>query len=238
MIPLRDTAPAPRQAAVTGALVLACGVVFLVETWVAATGGDPALEALFTRYGLVPADLTAGLAAGDATAALALVTHQFLHGGWLHLAGNMLYLWIFGRNVEARLGRAGFLVAYLALGALAALVQVAVDPGSAVPLIGASGAISGILGAYLVLYPRARIMSLVFLVFVYQLMEVPAVVLLGLWFGLQLLAGIASLGAASDVSAGVAVFAHVGGFLAGMALGLVVRLLGRARRPPVRRAVG
>lgn len=238
MIPLRDAAPAPRQGTVTGALVIACGIAFLVETWVAATGGDAALETLLSRYGLVPADLTAGLAAGDPAAALALVTHQFLHAGWLHLAGNMLYLWVFGRTVEMRLGRPGFLVAYLVLGALAALVQVAVDPRSTLPLIGASGAISGVLGAYLVLYPRAKIMSLVFLVFFYQLMEVPAVVLLGLWFGLQLLSGLASLGAASDVSAGIAVFAHVGGFLAGMALGLVVRLLGPGRRPPVRLAVG
>jgi rhomboid family protein len=238
VIPLRDAAPAPRQAVATGALVVACGVVFLAETWVAATGGEAALESFLFRYGLVPADLTAGLAAGDPTAAVALVTHQFLHAGWLHLAGNMLYLWIFGRSVEGRLGRPGFLAAYLVLGALAALMQVAVDPRSTLPLVGASGAISGVLGAYLVLYPRARIMSLVFLVLFYQLMEVPAVALLGLWFGLQLFYGLASLGAASDASSGIAVFAHIGGFLAGMALGLGVRLLGPGRRPPVRLAVG
>ena len=238
MIPLRDALPARRPALVTTALVIACGAVFLYETWVAANGGDAALESLFQRYGVVPAALTAGLAAGDLAAATPLVTHLFLHAGWLHLAGNMLYLWIFGNNVEDRLGRPGFLLAYLGFGAVAALAQVAMDPRATLPLIGASGAISGVLGAYLVLYPRAKVMSLVFLVFFYQLMEVPAVALLGLWFVLQLLSGLASLGAGGDAAGGVAFFAHLGGFLAGMALGLAVRLLDRRRRPPVRLAVG
>jgi membrane associated rhomboid family serine protease len=238
VIPLRDALPARRRAVVTKGLVLACFAVFGYELWVAGTSGDAALEALFDRYGVVPADLTAGLAAGDVAVAVTLVTHLFLHAGWLHLAGNMLYLWIFGNNVEDRLGRLGYLLAYLAFGAIAALGQVWTDPTSTVPLIGASGAISGILGVYLVLYPRARVMSLVFLVFFYQLMEVPAVVLIGLWFVLQLLAGIATLGAGADAAGGVAVFAHLGGFLAGVLLGLAIRAAGRGDRPPLRLSVG
>ncbi len=238
MIPLRDALPARRQPLVTGSLVAACVAVFGIEMWVSAAGGEAGLEAMFERYGVVPATLVAGLTAGEVAAAVPLVTHLFLHAGWLHLAGNMLYLWIFGNNVEDRLGRPAFLLAYLVFGAIAALAQVAIDPRSTLPLIGASGAISGVLGAYLVLYPRAKVMSLVFLVFFYQLMEVPAVVLLGLWFVLQLLSGLASLGAGTDAAGGVAFFAHLGGFLAGMALGLAVRLLDRRRRPPVRLAVG
>jgi rhomboid family protein len=238
VIPLRDTLPARRRPVVTTGLVLACLIVFGAELWVQGTGGDSALEALFDRYGVVPADLTSGLAAGDAAVAVTLATHLFLHAGWLHLAGNMLYLWIFGNNVEDRLGRAGYLVAYLAFGAIAALGQVWTDPTSTLPLIGASGAISGLLGVYIVLFPRSKVMSLVFLIFVYQLMEVPAVLLLGLWFGLQLLAGIATLGAGSDVTGGVAVFAHLAGFLAGVLLGLAIRLAGGRGRPPVRPAVG
>ncbi|HYM83454.1 MAG TPA: rhomboid family intramembrane serine protease, partial [Candidatus Dormibacteraeota bacterium] len=160
--------------------------------------------------------------AGDPSVAVPFTTHLFLHAGWLHLAGNMLYLWIFGNNVEDALGRPGFVVAYLAFGVLAATAQIAMDPVSTVPLVGASGAISGVLGVYVVLFPRARVLSLVFLGFFYQLMQVPAVVLLGLWFLLQLLSGVASLGAASD--GGVAVFAHIGGFVSGLAVGVVIRL--------------
>jgi membrane associated rhomboid family serine protease len=233
MIPLRDAVPARRRPLVTTAIVLACVAVFLLEASMPATG---ALESFFERYGLVPAGLVAGLRAGDAASLVPVATHLFLHAGWLHLAGNMLYLWIFGNNVEDRLGRPGFVLAYLAFGVVAAGAQIAVDPASTTPLVGASGAISGVLGAYVVLYPRARVLSLVFLVFFYQLMEVPAVALLGLWFVLQLLSGLASLGATTE--GGVAVFAHIGGFVAGVALGLALRLAGPARRPPVRLAVG
>ena len=123
-----------------------------------------------------------------------LVTSMFLHGGWLHLLGNMLFLWIFGNNVEDRLGPVPFLLFYLVGGIAAALAQVAIDPTSTVPLVGASGAIAAALGAYIVLFPRARILSLVFLGFFYQLLEVPAVIVLGFWFVLQLIDGLASLG--------------------------------------------
>jgi membrane associated rhomboid family serine protease len=149
-------------------------------------------------------------------------TSMFLHGGWLHLLGNMLYLWIFGNNIEDRLGRAAFLGFYLLGGIAAAVAQVAIAPDSDVPLIGASGAIAATLGAYLVLYPRARILSLVFLGFFYQLIEVPAILVLGFWFVLQLIDGVASLGAA-NAQGGVAFFAHIGGFVLGVVLATFVR---------------
>jgi membrane associated rhomboid family serine protease len=150
---------------------------------------------------------------------------MFLHGGWLHVLGNMLYLWIFGNNVEDRLGRLPYLVFYLVGGVVAALAQVVIDPTSTNPLVGASGAIAAALGAYVVLFPGARILSLVFLGFFYQLLEVPALLILGFWFVLQLISGFASLGPTTAQEGGVAFFAHIGGF----ALGVVVGLLLRAR---------
>jgi membrane associated rhomboid family serine protease len=156
------------------------------------------------------------------------VTSQFLHAGWLHLLGNMLYLWIFGNNIEDRLGSGRFLLFYLAGGIAAALAQTAIDPASTVPMIGASGAIAATLGAYLVFFPRARITTLVFLGFFYQLINVPAVIVLGFWFVLQLIDAITSLGI-EGASGGVAFFAHVGGFVAGA---LVARLMTVGRRDP------
>jgi membrane associated rhomboid family serine protease len=167
-----------------------------------------------------------------------LITSQFLHGGWLHILGNMLYLWIFGNNVEDRFGRLGFLLFYLFGGALAGLSQVAIDPTSNVPTIGASGAIAATLGAYLVLFPRARVTTLVFLGFFYQLIDVPALIVLGFWFVLQLVDGLASLGATQS-GGGVAFFAHIGGFVAGAVIARVaVGVGGRLRGPPTLLAVG
>jgi membrane associated rhomboid family serine protease len=148
---------------------------------------------------------------------------MFLHGGWLHLIGNMLYLWIFGNNIEDRFGRLGFLAFYLAGGVAAVVAQVTVDPTSPIPLVGASGAIAATLGAYLVLFPRARVLALVFLGFFYQLLEIPAVIVLGFWFVLQLIEGFGSLGASSALG-GVAFFAHIGGFVAGAVVGWLVRV--------------
>jgi len=156
------------------------------------------------------------------------VTSMFLHGGWIHLIGNMLYLWIFGNNVEDRFGRPGFIAFYLFGGLAAAASQVLIDPASTTPVIGASGAIAAVLGAYLVLYPRARVLAIVFLVFFYQLLEIPAVIVLGFWFILQLIDGLASLGV-SHASGGVALFEHIGGFVLGVVIGLLVRGLGGGR---------
>jgi membrane associated rhomboid family serine protease len=143
----------------------------------------------------------------------------------------MLYLWIFGNNVEDRFGRVGFLVFYLAGGVLAGLSQVAIDPGSAIPTIGASGAIAAVLGAYFVLFPRARVTSLVFLGFFYQLIDVPAIIVLGFWFVLQVIDGLASVGVTQ--TGGVAVFAHIGGFVAGaLAARIIVTWSSRRRGSP------
>lgn len=235
MIPLRDRNPTRRTPVVTVALVGACFAAFALELSVTATGGDPALEAFFRTWGAVPADVTAALGSRDylGQAMIGVLTSMFLHGSWLHIIGNMLFLWIFGNNVEDRLGSARFLLFYLVGGIAAALTQVAISPQSEIPLVGASGAIAAALGAYIVLFPGARILSLVFLGFFYQLLEVPALVVLGYWFVLQLISGFGALGA-ETAQGGVAFFAHIGGFVLGVVVGLLLRLTrtGTARRGP------
>ena len=227
MIPLRDRNPTRRTPIVTLSLIGACFAAFAIELSVTATGGDPALGEFFERWGAIPAEISAAIAAGDflGDAMVGMVTSMFLHGGWLHLLGNLLFLWIFGNNVEDRLGRLPYLLFYLAGGIAAALTQVVIDPGSRIPLVGASGAIAAALGAYMVLFPGARILSLVFLGFFYQLLEVPALIVLGFWFALQLLSGFASFGA-ETAQGGVAFFAHIGGFVFGLAVGVLLRLVG------------
>ena len=180
--------PAPRSEpdapspVVTLILIGACFAAFALELSVTATGGDAGAGAFFRAWGAVPADMTRALEAGNylGQATLGMFTSMFLHGSWLHLLGNMLFLWIFGNNVEDRFGRLPFLLFYLVGGIAAALTQVVIDPQSTIPLVGASGAIAAALGAYIVLFPGARILSLVFLGFFYQLLEVPALVVLGL----------------------------------------------------------
>ena len=235
MIPLRDANPTRRTPIITLALITACFVAFAYELGVVASSGETGLDRFFGQWGLVPADLTHSIGTGAWLSApvLAIFTSLFLHGGWLHLLGNMLYLWIFGNNIEDRLGRVAFLCFYLLGGVIAGLTQVAIAPDSGVPLIGASGAIAATLGAYLVLYPRARILSLVFLGFFYQLIEVPAILVLGFWFVLQLIDGFASLGA-SNAQGGVAFFAHIGGFVAGALVAAVLRSRGPGQPSPVR----
>lgn len=225
MIPLRDANPRRRTAIVTPVLIAACFVVFGWELWVVTAGGDRALEVLAKAWGLVPKTVVSAVEGGRLLSqpALAVLTSMFLHGGWAHILGNMLFLWIFGGRVEDRLGRLGFLAFYL-IGSIAAAVgQILENPASDLPMIGASGAISAVLGAYLVLYPRARIQSLVFLGFFYQLIAVPAAILLGYWFLLQVIDGVAALGS-TDLTGGVAVFAHIAGFLAGAVMALPLRL--------------
>jgi membrane associated rhomboid family serine protease len=164
-------------------------------------------------------------------------TSMFMHASILHIGGNMLFLWIFGNNVEDRLGRLPFLAFYLLGGIVAALTQVWIDPASEAPLVGASGAIAAVLGVYVILWPGARILSLVFLGIFYQLLEVPALIVLGYWFVLQLLNGATSLGAQTAES-GVAFFAHIGGFAAGAAVGLLVRVTGIGRWMAARSSAG
>jgi len=180
-------------------------------------------DAFVIQYGLISAEFLSGKDLPPYVDPLpiwvTLVTAMFLHGGWLHLLGNMLYLWIFGDNVEAAMGRVRFVLFYLLCGVGAAFLQMAVMPRSTVPMIGASGAIAGVLGAYLVLFPWARVLTLVPLFFFLQLVEVPALVYLGAWFALQLFSGMVDLGGVQ----GVAWFAHIGGFLTGAVLVLLLK---------------
>lgn len=229
MIPLRDANPTRRTPVVTLGLIGACFLGWAYELYILATDGSAALETFLTNWGVVPWELVDTWSSGGILSmeTATLVTSQFLHGGWLHILGNMLFLWIFGNNIEDRLGRLGFLAFYLTAGAVAGLAQVAIDPTSTVPTIGASGAIAGTLGAYLVLFPRARITSLVFLGFFYQLIDVPAGIVLLFWIALQLIDGIASIGITE--AGGIAFFAHIGGFAFGAAVAvLLTRVL---RRP-------
>lgn len=210
MFPLRDDNPTVRAPVVTLALIGACVLVFL---WQFQAGG---VDTVARLYGLVPGRLFGGAAdpPGAAAAPATVLTSMFLHGGFMHLAGNMLFLWIFGDNVEDATGRLRFLAFYLLAGAGAAATQAAMAPHSAIPMIGASGAVSGVLGAYLLLYPRARVLTLVFLGFFITTIRIRAWVLLVVWFAGQALPALTT----PPGSPGVAWFAHVGGFLAGVLL--------------------
>ena len=216
MIPLRDINPTRRFPIVTLSIIALNALVFLYEFLLPSNS----LEALVYQWGLVPAQLTA-LQLG---AVLRVFTSMFIHGGFMHLAGNMLYLWIFGDNIESALGPLRYLLFYLLCGVGAALGQTLLDPASRIPMVGASGAISGVLGAYLLLYPRAQVETLLLLGYFVRLVRLPALVVLGFWIVLQLFSGLLSLGA--PATGGVAVFAHIGGFAVGLAL---VGLLKRRR---------
>ena len=207
MIPLRDANPTQSTPLVTIILVAANVLVFFGELALQAQGQ---FNQFIMSWGVIPAELTSNPLAEAPT----LFSAMFLHGGWAHLLGNMLYLWIFGDNIEDRLGSGRFLIFYLLAGLLATAVQVAINPGSRVPNIGASGAIAGVLGGYLILFPRTRILTLVFRF----ITEVPAVIVLGSWFVYQFFFGVASLSTMDMQIGGVAFFAHVGGFVAGMVL--------------------
>jgi membrane associated rhomboid family serine protease len=182
------------------------------------------------RWGAVPAYITDPF--NYPLAFITLFTSMFLHGGWAHLLGNMLYLWIFGDNVEDVLGWFFYPIFYLGAGVAAGLAQVVVDPSSPVPAVGASGAIAGVLAIYLVLYPTAPVRVLVPVFYFMRVARVPAVIVLGLWFVLQLFNGVMSLGAQTLATGGVAWFAHIGGFIAGLGVGFIVRLIRPPRQPP------
>lgn len=215
MIPLSDDNPTERPPIVTVSAIVACVVVFLYQASLPEHPG----ELLVYQYGAIPAVVTGQTGLPPELTALpgylTLFTSMFLHGGWMHLIGNMLYLWIFGNNVEDAMGHLRFVVFYLLSGVVAAYAHILTDPTSTIPMVGASGAISGVLGAYLLLFPRAQVLVLLPLGLVSRMMHVPAWIVLGLWFGMQLLSGGASLGRQGG---GVAFFAHVGGFVAGMFL--------------------
>jgi len=213
MIPLRDIVPSRTTPIVTISLIVANVLVFLYELTLGRAVND------FTLYfGLVPA----------AFSWVAVFTSMFLHGGLFHVAGNMLYLWIFGDNVEDRMGHGRFLVFYLLCGTAAALAQTITAPDSVVPMVGASGAIAGVMGAYFVLYPKSRIVTLVPIFFFFQIIEVPAIFFLGIWFVMQFLSGIGSI-TATGGGGGIAFWAHVAGFVAGLSGVIVFRRPERQR---------
>jgi membrane associated rhomboid family serine protease len=215
VIPLRDVIPSRTTPIVTIALIVVNALVFLYQFTLGDAGND-----FILYFGLIPA----------AFSWVAVITSMFLHGGVLHFGANMLYLWIFGDNVEDRMGHGRFLTFYLLCGVAAALAQTAMNPDSIIPMVGASGAIAGVMGAYLVLYPRSRIVTLVPIFLFIQLIEVPAVFFLGFWFLLQFLSGVGSVASAADAqTGGVAFWAHVAGFVAGVSGVLVFRRPERQR---------
>ena len=228
MIPLKDDVPSQRVPLVTLA-VIGLNVAVFVYQLTLQLGPDPdtqrAAEDFVLEFGVVPCRLTGQCRVpGDFPhPVLTVFTSMFLHGGLLHLGGNMLYLWIFGNNVEDTLGHGRFGVFYLTSGLAAALAQIMMSPASTIPMVGASGAVSGVLGAYFLLFPYSRVLTLVTFGFFWRFIHLPAVIVLGLWIALQFVSGYLSLGVAGGAEGGVAFFAHIGGFLAGMGLLFVLR---------------
>lgn len=210
MIPVRDINPTERFAFVTLLLIAVNIAVFFYEVQLGKAG-----EAFISAFALIPAKLFSPSGAGGAVPArLTVFTSMFLHGGITHLAGNMLYLWIFGNNIEDSMGRFRFVVFYLLCGVTAAYAHALANSASMVPMIGASGAVSGVLGAYLLLFPRAKVRTVIFFGFYIRFIEIPAMFVLGFWFILQFLSALVSSGSGQ----GVAWYAHIGGFIAGIAL--------------------
>lgn len=215
MLPLWDTQKHHRAPVVTTLLIAGCMAVFVYEISLT-LGGASGAEAWLTRHALVPGRLLDGWA--DPAQWQTVLTSMFLHGGWGHLLGNCWFLWVFGNNVEDRLGHIAYPFFYVACGAAAALAQVISAPGSATPMVGASGAISGVLGAYLVFYPRAWVVALV--PWIVPVVPIPAVVFLVLWFLMQAWMGLGELVSGTAEGGGVAWWAHAGGFAAGFVLAL------------------
>jgi membrane associated rhomboid family serine protease len=216
MFPLRDTQPSYSKPVVTVLLIVVNILVFLFEISL-----EPfARNEFIAAYGLVP----------DQFSFLNVLTSMFLHGGWMHVLGNMWFLWIFGDNVEDLLGHWKFLLFYLLCGVAAALGQVLSNPYSTAPMVGASGAIAGVMGAYLIKFPRARVLTLVFILFFITTIEIPAPIMLAYWFVIQLFSGLGSIARTHLTDGGVAFFAHVGGFIAGMVLVSIMGVNDRYKR--------
>jgi membrane associated rhomboid family serine protease len=232
MIPLRDNIPSRTFPFINYTIIALNTLVFLFELKLAGMpleGGGRLLEGFIYKFGVVPERFFADVFAQIPT----VFSSMFIHGGWTHFIGNMLYLYIFGDNVEDNFGHMRYAVIYLLCGAVAALLQSALSAGSSMPMIGASGAIAGVLGSYIFLYPRARIETLVFFGFFIRVIEIPALIYLGFWFVMQAMSGtltLASASASGHEIGGVAFWAHVGGFAAGAALVNVLIKHHRARR--------
>lgn len=212
MLPIKDDIPTKRTPIVTIAFIVINCLVFLFEF---VQGSRGFMEFTYV-WGLIPVELTTGVELtpqASVSSLVNLLTSMFMHGGLLHLGGNMLYLWIFGNNIEDRLGRVKFILFYLASGIVASMAFVATAPQGDIPLVGASGAIAGILGAYLISYPRARVVTVLFIFYFIRIARIPAMYVLGFWFILQVFNGLPALGSSGG---GVAWFAHIGGFLFGL----------------------
>ena len=207
MFPIRDHNPSGRTAYVTFALI-ALNVLIFLGYWLPLP--EVEVERLFLQWGLVPARVTQG------DALVTVISSMFLHAGWMHVLGNMLFLWIFGDNLEDEMGHRGFLLFYLLAGLAAAFAQTAMDPASPVPMVGASGAIAGVMGGYLLLFPKARVDVLFIFIIFFRIFPIPAWIVLGVWFAIQLFSG---LSVPSDMG-GVAYWAHAGGFAGGLVLTL------------------
>ncbi|MEW5875581.1 MAG: rhomboid family intramembrane serine protease [Candidatus Zixiibacteriota bacterium] len=219
MFPLKDDNPTDHAPILTIALIVANVLAFLYQL-----SQGPAGEMVVWKFGFVPYELTHGVELTPEAAFPALgsmFTSMFLHGGFMHLGGNMLYLWIFGNNVEDIMRPVPFLIFYLAAGVIATLLFVASGPATQIPLVGASGAVSGVLGLYVTQWPKARILTLIFFGWFIRMIWIPAVFVLGIWFVMQLLFALPSIGQQSG--GGVAYMAHVGGFVFGLAVGLFYR---------------
>jgi membrane associated rhomboid family serine protease len=215
MFPVSDVIPSRTTPYVTIAIITVNALVFLWEVQLS----TPELQFYTQTFGVVPAYFSWP----------SVLTSMFLHSGWMHVLGNMLYLWIFGDNVEDRFGHGKYLAFYLFCGTVAALGQVAVGPDSVVPMVGASGAIAGVMGAYFVLYPRSRVLTAIFLLIFMDLIEIPAIFFLGIWFLMQLFSGVGSLGS-SSLEGGVAFWAHIAGFATGSLAALAWRLRESSRQ--------
>lgn len=213
MIPIRDEMPTHRTPIVNYTLI-ALNILVFVLMWLA----GPSQESIVYRFAMIPANFASGIDPGDIAD---IFTSMFMHAGFAHIAGNMLYLWIFGDNVEDRLGPGKYLIFYLVGGIVASLAHLLTSPDSQIPTVGASGAIAAVLGAYLVLFPQSRVVTLIPLGYFMRLTVVPAILVLGLWFLLQLFSGVLSMGG-PDVG-GVAFWAHIGGFVAGVLMGFLFR---------------
>jgi membrane associated rhomboid family serine protease len=209
MIPLRSSERHYMPATVTLLLIVANVLVFLYEL---SLGSGYRLNHFIATYGVVP----------DQLRPVTIITSMFIHGGFLHILGNMWFFWIFGRGVEDILGHAKFLFFYFACGIAAGLVHIVVNANSPVPTVGASGAIAGVMGAYLIKFPRARIVTLIFIFFFFTTVDIPAAFLLLYWFAIQFFSGVGSVGYSQASSGDVAWFAHIGGFLAGMGLVMIM----------------
>ena len=240
MFPLKDDVPGRTTPFITVGLIALNVLVFLYQLSLGIEGqraGHAARE-LIMEFGLVPCRLTGYCVEGMAglpSPWLTVFTSMFLHGGIFHVGGNMLYLWIFGDNVEYTLGHGRFLVFYLLSGVAAALGQTMVGPGSDIPMVGASGAVSGVLGAYLLLFPHARVLTLLIFGFFFRMVHIPALIVLGFWIVVQLVNGFltvtTSIVGGESTGGGVAWFAHIGGVVAGMLLLFVLRPRGDTRGP-------